>query len=103
MDRGKKGTKRSVAVESHGLPVGIVLDGANRHDLKLREDTLKSIVTAHPEGMHLCLDAGYIGAQVRVEGMGYTAHIRGQGEERSRSIIGCMERSGGWWKYAIRE
>jgi hypothetical protein len=30
-DRGKKGTKRSLAVESHGLPVGIVLDGTNRH------------------------------------------------------------------------
>ena len=27
-DRGKKGTKRSVAVESPGLPIGIVLDGA---------------------------------------------------------------------------
>jgi hypothetical protein len=42
-DRGEKGTKRSVAVESHGLPVGIVLDGANRYDGKLLETTLRSI------------------------------------------------------------
>jgi putative transposase len=79
---GKKGTKRSLAVESHGLPIGIVLDGANRHDVKLLEDTLQSIVTAHPEGMHLCLDAGYTGAQKVVEGMGYEAHIRGRGAEK---------------------
>jgi hypothetical protein len=31
-----------------GLPVGIVLDGANRHEVKLLEDTLKSMVAAHP-------------------------------------------------------
>jgi transposase len=60
----------------------MVLDGANRHDVKLLEGTLQSIVTAHPEGMHLCLDAGYRGAQKVVEGMGYTAHIRGRGEEK---------------------
>jgi hypothetical protein len=47
MDRGKKGTKRSVAVESPGLSVGIVVDRANRHDVKLLEDTLKSIVTVY--------------------------------------------------------
>jgi transposase len=32
--------------------------------------------------MHLCLDAGYRGAQKVAEGMGYTAHIRGRGEEQ---------------------
>jgi hypothetical protein len=79
-DRGKKGTKRSVAVESSGLPLGIVLDGAKWHDVKLLEDTLKSIVSAHPEGMNLCLDAGYIGSQKLVEQKGYKAHICGQGE-----------------------
>jgi putative transposase len=31
-DRGKKETKGRVAVELHGLPIGIVLDGANRHE-----------------------------------------------------------------------
>jgi hypothetical protein len=71
-----------MAVESHGLPIGSVLDGANRHDVKLLEDTLKSIVTAHPEGMNLCLDARYRGSQNAVEGMGYKAHIRPRGEEK---------------------
>jgi hypothetical protein len=30
-EREKKGTKRSAAVESHRLPVGAVIRGANRH------------------------------------------------------------------------
>jgi len=78
----KKGAKRSLAVESHGLPIGIVLGGANTHDIKLLEATLQSIVTAHFKGANMCLDAGYVGARLIVEGMGYVAHIRGRGEEQ---------------------
>jgi transposase len=59
-----------------------VVSGANRHDIKLLEATLQSIVIAHPEGSNLCLDAGYTGAQSVAKQMGYTAHIRGRGEER---------------------
>jgi transposase len=33
--------------------------------------------------MNLCLDAGYVGSQKVVEGMGYEAHIRSRGEEKS--------------------
>ena len=79
---GKKGTKRSLVVESRGLPIGITVSGANTHDIKLLEATLQSIVTAHPEGVNLCLDAGYVGARPLVEAMGYVAHIRGRGEEK---------------------
>jgi transposase len=81
-DREKKGTKRSVAAESHGLPASVVLDGADRHDVKLLEDTLRPIVIARPEEANLCLDAGYTGSQKTVEDLGYKAHIRGRGEER---------------------
>ena len=69
-------------VEGHGLPVGIALDGANRHDIKLLETTLQSIVVPHPDGANLCLDAGYGGAGQTVQEMGYQAHIRSRGEER---------------------
>ena len=44
--------------------------------------TLQSIITAHPEGSNICLDAGYVGARTLVETMGYAAHIRGRGEEK---------------------
>jgi hypothetical protein len=47
------------------------------------EATLQSIVAAHPEGMRLCLDAGHVGGRALAEGMGYTAHIRGRGEEKA--------------------
>jgi len=67
---GKKGTKRSLVVESHGLPVGIVISGANRHDIKLLEATVHSIIVAHPERSNICLDAGYVGAHGLVEAMG---------------------------------
>jgi transposase len=58
------------------------VDGANRHDSKLLEETLRSIGIPHPDGMNLCLDAGYVGLLKLAESMGYVAHIRGRGEER---------------------
>jgi hypothetical protein len=79
---GKKGTKRSVAVESHGLPVGIVVSGTNTHDIKLLEETLQAIITAQPEGMNVCLDVGYVGAEKRLwKGWnnGIVRHIRPRG------------------------
>jgi putative transposase len=87
-DRGKRGTKRSLLTEGHGVPIGLVVDGANRHDMKLTEATLQSVVIERPvptpeHPQNLCLDKGYDYPQVRelVEGYGYTAHIRTRGEE----------------------
>jgi hypothetical protein len=34
-DRGEQGTKRSLLVEGRGVPIGLTVDGANRHDMKL--------------------------------------------------------------------
>src|SRR5699024_10175856 len=42
-DRGKSGQKRSVLVEGHGLPIGVVLAGANRHDSPLLRPTLECL------------------------------------------------------------
>lgn len=39
-DRAKRGTKRSLLVEGRGVPIGIVVDKAERHDLKLLAKTL---------------------------------------------------------------
>jgi transposase len=93
---GKKGTKRSLVVESHGLPVGIAIGGANRYDIKLLEGTLQSIVTARPEGSSLCLDTGYARAQSLAKGMGYKAHIREWGKKsRNKSGPRSSRRGGG--------
>ena len=83
------GTKRSVLSDGHGLPLGVVLDGANRHDSKLLEDTLDDIVLARPEvteehPQNLCLDAGYTGKQEAVTSRHYKPHIVSRGEEKKQ-------------------
>lgn len=89
-DRGKVGTKRSTLTEGAGIPLAVVVDGANRHDMKLLAATLDGIVIARPEPtdeepQHLCLDAGYDYEAVReqVGARGSIAHIRPRGEERA--------------------
>jgi putative transposase len=75
-------------VERRGIPVGVVVEGANRNDFKLARQTIQSIpldrpkpTTARPQGM--CLDKGYDYDEVRdlLREFGFTAHIRRRGEE----------------------
>lgn len=70
------------------MPIGLAIDGANRHDSKMVEATLESIpvkrpkpTRKNPQGM--CLDKGYDYDNVRdlVKEFGYTAHIKARGEE----------------------
>ena len=42
-DRGKFGVKRSVLTEANGVPVGLAVAGANRHDMKLLWATVEAI------------------------------------------------------------
>ena len=87
-DRGKQGVKRSLLTESAGIPIGLAVDGANRHDMKLVRSTLESIIVERPVPADtlpqgLCLDKGYDFDEVRdiVREFGFTAHIRARGEE----------------------
>ena len=48
-DRAKSGTKRSIPVDGKGVPLGVSVDGANRHDMKMTKATLQSIVIYRPE------------------------------------------------------
>lgn len=87
-DRAKSGVKRSVLTEGHGVPIGVVVEGANRHDMKLVRDTIESIVVERPKPttkkkQHMCLDKGYDYEEVRdiLKEFGFTAHIRSRGEE----------------------
>ena len=87
-DRGKLGTKRSLLTEANGIPVGLAVEGANRHDKKLAEATLESIPVERPEPtperpQGMCLDKGYDYDDTRelVAEFGFTAHVRARGEE----------------------
>jgi transposase len=52
-DRAKLGWKWSVASERHGIPVGWVIDGANRNDVAMLEPTLDAV-----DGAGLLTDIG---------------------------------------------
>jgi putative transposase len=112
-DRGKLGAKRSLLVEANGIPVGLAVDGANRHDMKLTAATLARIppdvdrprpTPDQPQG--LCLDKGYDYDEVReiVIEFGFTAHIRSRGEEaqalkrsaRTKARRWVVERTHSW-------
>ena len=110
-DRGKRGVKRSLLTEAQGVPVGVVVDGANRHDMKLVRVTVDSVAVSRlapspeqPQGM--CLDKGYDFDEVRrtLDEFGFTAHIRSRGEEAQaikreagfRPRRWVVERTHGW-------
>jgi len=83
------GTKRSVLTDENGLPLAVVLSGANTHDVKLLGDTLDNLVIERPKTsekkpQNLCMDAGYTGHQDEVERRNYIAHIRPRGEEKRK-------------------
>ena len=87
-DRGKRGVKRSLLTEANGIPVSVAIDGANRHDMKLVRETLENIEVERPrptdkKPQGMCMDKGYDYDEVRalLKEFGFTAHIRGRGEE----------------------
>ena len=61
VDRGKQGIKRSMMVDSEGIPLGVVAAGANRHDSPLLAPTLEALRTLGglPESVSVHLDRGY--------------------------------------------
>lgn len=70
------------------MPVGLAVDGANRHDMRMVRETLESIPVQRPKPTKrkpqgLCLDKGYDYDDVRaaLAEFGFTAHIRSRGEE----------------------
>jgi hypothetical protein len=55
---------RSVLCDAAGIPLAVVIDGANRHDMKLAEPTLDALVIERPKPREdqpqgVCLDKGY--------------------------------------------
>jgi putative transposase len=103
-DRGKNGTKRSLLVDAQGGPLGLVIDGANRHDTKLLRATLEAIVVDRPEPtprqpQHLCLDKAYDNptGHEAVAAARYTGHIRRIGEEKAPAQAGTRRHKPRRW------
>lgn len=74
--------------DAKGIPLSIVADGANRHDVKLPPSTLENIKAKRPKPtkkkkQNMCLDKAYDSDEVRelLREFGFTVHIRARGEE----------------------
>jgi transposase len=102
-DRGKSGVKRSLLTDGHGVPIGLAIDGANRHDMKMVRATIESLVAARPEASEeepqgMCLDKGYDYEAVReiLAEFGFTAHIKARGEEAKELKAEAGKRARRW-------
>ncbi len=86
-DRGKKGTKRSIIVDGNGVPISLVLSGANVHDSKLLKDNLeRKILNKHEQSVYpdyLCGDKAYDSEELRdeIENHGMNPKIKHRSKE----------------------
>src|SRR4029450_5668453 len=84
VDRGKRGLKRSMAVDAEGIPLGAVSAPANRHDSPLLVPTLEATseaLGALPEGASAALDRAYdsLLSRERLRELGLGWEISGKG------------------------
>ena len=96
MEGIKNGTKRHILVDERGVPLSIVVTGANRHDVTQVDEVLKNRIRK-PRGhtkQHLCADAGYSGEKSEeiMRNHRYIPHIRPRGEEKIAIQNGCKAR-----------
>ena len=96
--------------QAHGIPLAVVVARANQHDMKLAEAMQTALIVPRPAAtphkpQGLCLDKGYDYEEVRqsVARLGFTAHVRGRGEEQRdihelsyRARRWVVERAHGW-------
>ncbi len=75
-------------VDGRGVPLSLVVTGANRHDVSQLEAVLDAIVIERPSPTvrrhkHLCAEAGYTGAHALkvIEEHGYITHVKGRKQE----------------------
>ena len=65
-DRGKQGTKRSLLTDGAGIPLALVVDGANRHDVKLLSATLDGLVISRASANRRAATAPLFGCSLRL-------------------------------------
>jgi len=83
------GVKRHLLTDGKGVPLAIVITGANRHDVTQLEKLLDSIIIERPDifarPQHICLDNGYAGepALEIIVLRGFVPHVRSRRQEES--------------------
>lgn len=103
VDRGKQGTKRSMAVDERGIPLGAVSAPANCHDSPLLAPTLDAVsetLGTLPEGTSVHLDRGYDSdlTRQRLEdrGLGWEISKKGKPAPFWATYRWVVERTSSW-------
>jgi len=108
--RAKRGVKRSQLTDGRGVPLAVVVDGANRNDHNMMQPTIEAIPIERPaptprRKQHLCLDKGYDYQEPRdlAATFGFTLHLRTRGEQvgakrkaRAKARRWVVERTHSW-------
>jgi transposase len=88
---GKKGSKRHLLVDGRGVPLSLVVTGANVHDVTQIEAVLADIMVKRPSpkqrrSKHLCADAGYRGKNAMriILAHSYIPHVVGRKSKAER-------------------
>lgn len=85
-------------MDGRGVPLSLVVTGANRHDVSQLALVLEEIVIERPKDIdqHLCADKGYTGqpALQVIVSKGYIPHVKTRGEEiqEKRNNLGWKAR-----------
>lgn len=86
-------------VDAHGVPLSLVVTGANRHDVTQLEPLLDSIVVPRPAvtppqaPQHLCADAALPANRPQAIRQRHDIpHVRGRGEEHHQRARGTKPR-----------
>jgi transposase len=103
VDRGKRGLKRSMAVDASGVPLGGVIAPANRHDSPLLVPTLEAASEALgvlPEETSVHLDRGYDSRLTRERllelGLGWEISGKGKPTPYWATYRWVVERTSAW-------
>jgi IS5 family transposase len=90
-------------VDGRGVPLSIVVTGANRHDVSQLAAVLDAVVVERPlpserRSKHLCADAGYTGelALRIIEEHGHIPHVKGRGQEAKENRRHPTKRARPW-------
>jgi transposase len=102
VDRGKRGIKRSTAVDAGGIPLGVVAAGANRHDSSLLAPTLDAVEDSVglPEDARVHLDRAYDSKKTRrlleERGLVGVVNEKGRPAPLTAGLRWIVERTNSW-------
>ena len=90
-------------MDGRGVPLSIIVTGANRHDVSQVAVVLDAIAVRRPapperRSKHLCADAGYTGAPALciIAEHGYIPHVKGRGQEAAEQRWQPTKRARRW-------